>query len=241
MTVPDRILAIDTSGMACSVALWHRGGVAACRRRAMARGHSEALMPMIVDMLGEAGLSLCAIDALAVTVGPGAFTGIRIGLAAARGIGLAAGIPVCGVTTFSAVAEAVPEVVRRGRPLFALLDSKRGDLFVQEFASGSVPVQPPAVLTTDSAVSLLPPVPAIIVGDGVSLLKPLVCGRIADGSLQIHSEGPADARDVACVAARSFASGKNRPPVPLYLRAPDVRIAPTAASGSGSLSDDRGA
>src|SRR5438552_13886170 len=109
MAAIEAILALDSSGAACSTALWRRGAVVARSRREMARGHAEALIPMLVETMSGAGESLKALDAVAVTVGPGAFTGIRIGLAAARGIGLAANIPVVGITTFAAIAEAVGE------------------------------------------------------------------------------------------------------------------------------------
>src|SRR5690348_13641272 len=103
------ILAFDTSGAVCAAAVL-RGGVLAARRAApMERGHAQALAPMLADTMAEAGLGFDALDAIGVTVGPGAFTGIRIGLATARGIGLAAALPVYGVTGFAAIASAVPE------------------------------------------------------------------------------------------------------------------------------------
>src|SRR5215470_1069032 len=101
MVAPEIILAFDCSGAACSAALWRRGALAAHRYRTMTRGHAEALMPMLAETVAQAGETFHALTAVAVTVGPGAFTGIRIGLAAARGIGLAATIPVVGVTTFA--------------------------------------------------------------------------------------------------------------------------------------------
>src|SRR5919108_3263764 len=128
-----QILAMDASGDACSAALWREGAVIAQRYRQMVRGHAEALMPMVLETMAEAGETLRRLNAVAVSVGPGAFTGLRIGLAAARGVGLAAAIPVVGVTTFAAVAEAVPESERDGRTLIVLLDTKRGDVFVQRF------------------------------------------------------------------------------------------------------------
>lgn len=196
----------------------------------MARGHAEALIPMIEIVLGDVGLPLRRIDALAVTVGPGTFTGIRIGLAAAQGIGLAAGVPVCGVTTFAAVAEAIPESARQDRRLFALLDSKRGDLFVQEYNDHLTPAAPSAALCPERVAGLLSEAPAVAAGDGAALLRPLIQDRLSDGTIHIHSEGPADARSVASVAVRLFSSGQISPPVPLYLRAPDVRIESNAGS-----------
>lgn len=224
MTALRRLLAIDTSGAACSAAVWRDGAVVAHRHQDMARGHSEALMPMIMETLAAAGQALREIDAIAVTVGPGAFTGIRIGLAAARGIGLAAGISVHGVTTFGAVVEAVPEIVRRGRRMLVLLDSKRGDLFVQAYDSTLTEVGPPTVMTVPDVDRLISNTPAVIAGDGVSLLRPLVRDRLAAGSIRIQSEGPVDATHVARLAIRLLTAGRTLPPDPLYLRAPDVRI-----------------
>lgn len=228
------ILAIDTSGTACSAALWRSGGLAAHRYRDMARGHAEFLMPIIVETLADSGQLLRTVDAIAVTVGPGAFTGIRIGLAAARGIGLAAGIPVCGVTTFAAVAEAVPEVARRNRRTIVALDSKRGDLFVQSYDRSLLATTPPAVLTADHVAGLLSEAPSIVAGDGVALLRPLIRRGLADGSVQVHCEGPADARYVAALAARLLSAGEAPPPIPVYLRAPDVRV----GSNSGAAPEE---
>ncbi len=112
-----RILALDTATSACSAALWHDGRVCARRLVRMERGQSEALMPMVLDVLAEAGCGFSQLDLLAVTVGPGAFTGLRIGLAAARGMALASGIPCLGVTTLEAVAHGVPEGERAADPL----------------------------------------------------------------------------------------------------------------------------
>ena len=109
------VLGIDTSAAACSAALWRDGATVASERVDMARGHAEALMPMIERVM--AGTAYQALDAVAVTAGPGAFTGLRIGLATARGIALAARIPAIGVSVFAAVAAGVPETERRGRAL----------------------------------------------------------------------------------------------------------------------------
>ena len=109
-----KLLAFDTATTGCSAALFLGGRLAAHQAAAMARGQSEALMPMIAEVLAEGGCSYGDLDALAVTVGPGAFTGLRIGLSAARGLALALAVPCAGVTTLEAVARAVPETARAG-------------------------------------------------------------------------------------------------------------------------------
>lgn len=231
MTAFEKILALDSSGTACSAALWRRGTVVAHRYQAMTRGHAEALMPMLVETVAEAGESLRTLSAVAVTVGPGAFTGIRIGLAAARGIGLAANIPVVGVTTFAAVAEAISEVERADRTLLVLLDSKRGDAFVQEFASGRVAVGPPAVLSPEAILHRLASGSVLLAGDGVAVVRPHLDAANLDVGYSAV-DGPADARWVAELAARSVVERTGLPPTALYLRAPEVRPAPAAASGT---------
>ncbi|MEK9754465.1 MAG: tRNA (adenosine(37)-N6)-threonylcarbamoyltransferase complex dimerization subunit type 1 TsaB, partial [Rhodospirillaceae bacterium] len=125
------ILAIDTSTAACSVALWRDGAVVAARLEMLGRGHAENLMPMADVVLEEAGVAAEALTLVAVTTGPGAFTGLRLGLAAARGLTLALGVPCAGFTTTETLAAAV--AAEAGEAIVAALDSKRGDFYVQVF------------------------------------------------------------------------------------------------------------
>src|ERR1700750_2022211 len=101
-----RVFAIDTAIEACSAAVLdtERGAILARESVPMARGHAEALMPLIKRVLDRAALDIGSYDRIAVTTGPGSFTGLRVGIAAARGIGLAAGKPVVGLTTLAAYA-----------------------------------------------------------------------------------------------------------------------------------------
>jgi tRNA threonylcarbamoyladenosine biosynthesis protein TsaB len=103
------VLAFDTSAGACSAAVLGGDGTVLARRcEALERGHAERLLPMLRDVLAEAGVEIADLALLAVTIGPGTFTGIRIGLAAARGLALASGLPLVGVTSLEAVAASVP-------------------------------------------------------------------------------------------------------------------------------------
>jgi tRNA threonylcarbamoyladenosine biosynthesis protein TsaB len=231
------ILAMDASGDACSAALWRRGAVIARRYRPMTRGHAEALMPMVLDVMAEGAEALRGLDAVAVSVGPGAFTGLRIALAAARGIGLAAAIPVVGVTTFAAIAEAVPESERAGRNLIVLLDTKRGDMFVQRFPASRSPLDPPSIQTPELFVQSLGGEPSLLAGDGAALVQPHLVAPNLDVRLAA-ALGPADAANVAEVAARSIAAADAMPATPLYLRAPAVRSpAGTTANAIGRARD----
>jgi tRNA threonylcarbamoyladenosine biosynthesis protein TsaB len=220
MVSPERILAIDASGDACSAVLWRQGAVVARRYRQMVRGHAEVLMPMVLETMAEGGETLRRLDAVAVSVGPGAFTGVRIGLAAARGIGLAAAIPTVGVTTFDAVAEAVPEFERGGRTLLVLLDTKRRDVFVQRFSPSHGPIDPPFTQTPELFVDNLTAEPILLAGDGVALVRPHLVAPACEVQFST-ALGPVDAAHVAAVAARSIAGGGAMPANPLYLRAPE--------------------
>ena len=116
-----KILALDSSSGACSAAVRLDGNTIARRFEIMERGQSERLMPMVKDLLDETGVAISDLDLIAVTVGPGAFTGLRIGLAAARGLALALGKPCFGVTTTQAVAAGAAG----DAPLLVAIDSKR--------------------------------------------------------------------------------------------------------------------
>lgn len=216
------VLALDSATSACSVALWRDGSVLARRFAAMARGQSEALVPMVAETMDAAGLAFADIDLLAVTVGPGAFTGIRIGLSTARALALATGKPLAGIATPEAVAAAVPPTERDGRSVLVVLDSRREELWVQPFAPGLVALAPPAALLPSQAVDLargLPGAGVVLAGDATGLVAPL----LTDATVA-SSPGAPDAAVVAGLAARHYGAGTHLPPEPLYLRPADVTM-----------------
>src|SRR5260221_6327944 len=152
------VLALDSSAAACSVAIRDgTGALLAHRFEAMMRGHAELLMPMVREAMTEAGVDFAALSLIAATTGPGSFTGIRVGLAASRGLALASGLPVLGVTAFDAIAAAVPPSELAGRSLLVAIDSRRGDFFVQVFAADGTPRTAPSAATPDGLAGLLPP------------------------------------------------------------------------------------
>lgn len=213
-----RLLALDTATVACSVALRVDGVIIARHHADMARGQSEALMPMIAKVLDEAGLAFTNLDLLAVTVGPGAFTGIRIGLAAAKGLALATGLPLAGIATTEAVAAAVPFDERLGRTILVALDSKREEMWVQTFAADLTPLAPPMAALPDVAAAFVAG-PCVIVGDAAGRLLPL----LPHATLSTAPGAP-DAAFVAELAEHHWSRGTALPAEPLYLRAPDVTI-----------------
>jgi tRNA threonylcarbamoyladenosine biosynthesis protein TsaB len=190
--------------------------VVAHRLEAMGRGQSERLVPMIEEVMGEAGLDYQELDAIAVTRGPGGFTGVRIGLAAARGLALAWDRPIIAVSTLEAVAAATAEAERRGRVILVLLDAKRADLYVQAFDSDLAPLSEPAALPPELIVRGLPPGPLLLAGDGIDQARRAL--EALERNLLI----------AALAARRALPPAAAPAPTALYLRAPDVTLPPAA-------------
>lgn len=213
-----KILALDSATSACSVALWQDGTVLAHRFAEMARGQSEVLVPMVAEVMGEAGMGFDQLDLLAVTVGPGAFTGIRIGLSTARALALAAGKALAGIATTEAVAAAVPEGERQGRTVLVLLESRREEIWVQAFSALLEPLGEVAALTP-LQVAALDLGPVVLAGDARDLVAPLMPSASLASSI-----GAPDAAQVAALAARRWADGSALAPEPLYLRPADVTL-----------------
>jgi len=215
-----RILALDTATSACSAALWQDGLVLAERFAMMPRGQSEALLPMVRDVLREAGCAFADLDRLAVTVGPGAFTGLRIGLAAARAMSLASGVPCLGVTTLEAVAYAVPPAERRAGGVLVALESKRADLYAQLFAADLAPLTAPRALLPVALAELLAEGPVTVAGDGTVRAVRALAEAGIEGRPSAAPGVPQAAVVAALAATRRPPDGV--PPEPLYLRPADV-------------------
>jgi tRNA threonylcarbamoyladenosine biosynthesis protein TsaB len=205
------VLGLDTCLSACSVAVLDGERVLAARSEVMARGHQERLAPMAEAVMAEAGLPFSALQRIGVTVGPGSFTGLRVGVAFAKGLAAALGLPAAGVGTLEALAAQADGLV------FAAIDARRDQLYLQAFEDGR-PLMAPDALHRDTAAARLAEIGAgralTLIGSGAALLAPMVpAARI------VAAEG-ADARDVARFAARRSPA----PLKPLYLRAPDAKL-----------------
>ena len=209
------ILGLDTCLSSCSVAVLDGERVAASAREVMARGHQERLAPMARAVMAEAGLAFDRLERIAVTVGPGSFTGLRVGIAFAKGLALALDKPATGIGTLEALAAEAEGLV------FAAIDARRGQLYLQGFEAGRALMAPDA-LTAETAAARIAELsqgrPFTLVGSGAPLLA-----DFAPGAVVIEAEG-CDAIKVARLAA---ARGPG-PLKPLYLRAPDAKL-PAAA------------
>jgi tRNA threonylcarbamoyladenosine biosynthesis protein TsaB len=214
-----RILGLDAATAGCSAALIEDGRLLARAALALEHGHAQVLVPMIVEVME--GRPFAELDGIGVTVGPGGFTGIRVALATARGLGLAAAKPVLGVTTFAAVARGLEPPPESGK-LLVLIESKRRDLYAQLFMGSDRPAAEPAALLPEGLPAYAGEGPLLLAGDGAARAAPLL------GSSARIAHGPArpDAAAVAAIAAELLArSGPPPgPPRALYLRAPDVTI-----------------
>ena len=218
------ILALDAAGAACSAALWRDGGIRGRRFEAMSRGQSERLVPMIQETLGEAKTAFDELDGIAVTVGPGGFTGVRIGLATARGLALARRCPVIGFSNFLALAAAARAEAAPEQRIAVLIDAKRRDLYAQAFDAGLAPLTEPASVHPADLNDKLPNGPLLLVGDGVPQARATLLGAGRDLAVS-RTSGLSDAAHVARLAAQTGLPGPGAPPPrPLYLRPPDVTL-----------------
>jgi tRNA threonylcarbamoyladenosine biosynthesis protein TsaB len=208
-----KVLAFDCSGASCSAAVVIEDRPAAQRFVPMERGHAESLLPMIETVLREAALTPATLDLLAVTIGPGSFTGLRIGLAAGRGLALARKLPAIGIPSFDAVVAEAAE----GRPLFIVLESKRAELFVQRRDRADPHL--PALVPPEEWAAILPSGPCYLAGDGAARLAAAV-GRADVAVLPGH--GLPDPVALARLGAARWQAGNRTPLAPLYLRAPDT-------------------
>jgi len=219
------VLAIDTATNACSAALWVDGDVRASRSEPMVRGHAERLVPMIQEIAEAADRTVKSVDLIAVTVGPGAFTGLRVGLAAARGFALCAEAPCLGLTTLEVIAAGVGPLADH---LVVGIDSKRTDVYVQVFNPDGQPASEPAAILPESVSWFVGACGAdatkiSLAGDAAPMLEECLSGGVVTVTA-IDAPYP-DATVLArLAAARWVFGGPIERPVPLYLRPPDAVI-----------------
>ena len=217
------LLAVDTAGPNCAVALAaSRGGapkILASTSERVDRGHAEHLMPMIAATLARASLSYSDLDRIAVTTGPGSFTGVRVGIATARALALALDIPAVGVGSLAALASAVLQKHTKGTAV-AALDAKRGEVYVrvQDVASGTVLVEAAAMRVEDIAAILSEAArPIWLSGSGAAHLA----GALSDPQARVTDTLAAP--EILAVALLGLRASAEVAPVPLYARGADAK------------------
>ncbi len=213
-----RLLAIDTALEACSCAILDTGRrepLMALRSEEMSRGHAEVLLPLVAEMMKESNIVFSSLDRVAVTTGPGSFTGLRVGIAAARGIGLSAEKPVVGLSTLAALA--APHIAEDDSlPVVVAIDARHSHVYLQVYGPGGRTLISPRIAPLQEAIAAAQAAPARIVGSAAQ--------AVADGC----SETPilVDARrfaDIVWVARLGAAANEGAAAKPLYLRAPDAQ------------------
>lgn len=213
---PHIILALDTALNGCSAGVLdvqqNKSFVAS---RAMPRGQAEHLVPMVQDVMAQGGFTFDEIDAIVTTIGPGAFTGVRIGLSTARSFGLALDKPVFGITTLQVLARAFTKKEKPEQPFTVLVETKRKDYYAQNFSPDGQTGSDPVSLHGDAVFDMAHD---LVIGDAAQRFLeeyPAYAGRYVSGY---------DLPDVE-ITVRSFVDKPelfSENPDPLYLRAPDV-------------------
>jgi len=202
------VLALDTCLGACSVAVVANGRVLASASEPMTRGHQERLAVMAREVMAGAGVAFADLDRIGVTVGPGSFTGLRVGVAFAKGLALALSRPCIGVGTLEALAASAG---RAGR-IAAAIDSGRGHIYLQTFEDGRA-LMAPAVMPLAAAQALVAGLGGgVAAGPGAPLL-----GEIAGLDTLVMAAPAAEA-----VARLAEAAPADTPSAPLYLRPADA-------------------
>jgi tRNA threonylcarbamoyladenosine biosynthesis protein TsaB len=216
------ILAIDTALDACAAGVLdtEAGKLIAQESQAMKRGHAEALMPLIARVIKESGIAFASLDRIAVTTGPGSFTGLRVGLSAARGIGLAANKPVVGLTTLTAYA--APVVSQNAeQPVISAIDARHDHVYFQVVSGDGSSLVLPRVAPIEEALGASQFGAPYLVGNAAQILSQRWPAH-APPPFKVDTQG---APEIAWVAWLGAAVSPNTAPArPFYLRAPDAKL-----------------
>ncbi len=229
MSHPPLLLALETATRVASVALLRDGELLGEELGRPGQPTAESLLPSLEALLVRFGLALGSIDAFAVSVGPGSFTGLRVGIATVKGLAFGTGHRVAPVPTLAALARAAS---RSSDPVVAMLDARRGEVYAAGYAASGGAPPPPEILaegvySREDLVRKLPPA-CVLVGEGA-----LVCGewlreRLGSGvKLQLPPAADASARHVAVLGAAMMAAGKgvdSADLVPRYLRRAEAEV-----------------
>jgi tRNA threonylcarbamoyladenosine biosynthesis protein TsaB len=215
-----RVLAIDTALEACSAAVLDTsGGITASETVVMTRGHAEALMPLIARVMIRAGIEFGDLDRIAVTTGPGSFTGLRVGISAARGIALAAGKSAIGLSTLAGFA--APLIADDdSTQVVAAIDARHDHIYLQVFGVNGRTLVGPRTATVRDAARAAMTAPARIIGSAAKKLA-AAWAKGAEPPLLVEQRGAPDIDWIARLGAA--AAEAHGPPKPLYLRTPDAQ------------------
>ena len=216
-----KILAIDTALGAVSACVYSSAEHKTLAREtfALSRGHAEALFPLIDQVMARLDGGAGALDRIAVTVGPGSFTGIRVGVAAARAFALACNVPAVGVSTLSALAAPLISATEAG-VVAACIDARHGQIYVVALTAAGKVILSPRIMPVRDAARMLGSGPIRLAGSGA----PLLAIEARTLGLSADVAGELVAPDIAYVARLgALADPAEAPARPLYLKAPDAK------------------
>ncbi|QWK77639.1 tRNA (adenosine(37)-N6)-threonylcarbamoyltransferase complex dimerization subunit type 1 TsaB [Ochrobactrum sp. BTU1] len=214
-----KILALDTASSWCAAAVYDSGTntVLAEISENIGKGHAEVLMDYIGQAMTQSGISMTELDRVAVNVGPGSFTGVRIGVSAARGFALALDRPALGVSAFDALASEVA-ISHPRQPVLVLLEAHRGEIYAQAFGADGVAITGPMVLAREEALALIQQQSSdtILSGSAAAALNETLAGSfsVARGEPTAH---------IGTYAKLAALHEPGEAPKPLYMRGPDVK------------------
>jgi len=223
------ILALDTSMGACGAAVLTADGRVVAREELMARGHAEALLPMVAEVMAEAGLDFAKLDLIAATLGPGSFTGVRIAIAAARGLALVSGTKLWGTDSLTVMANAAlasGAVETGGKPFAVAVDARAAMLYFGLYTAAGDKLDGPVLIAAGDAVALLPEDVAVSVGSGAEALAAAALQR----GRKLQAKLPELEPGAVALATLAQDAGETLPALrPLYLRPPDAKPQASAA------------
>lgn len=206
------VLVVDTAARFCSACLYEPAAdtILGAREEEIGRGHAERLMGVIADVMDQAGAGFGDLAGLTVTIGPGSFTGIRVGVAAARGIAVARTLPVTGVTTLESLAVQAKAEARPDGPFAVLIAGGRGQTFLQHFSADCTALDQARAVPDDAVEAFLRPDCVCLVGNAATALG---------SDLPTVIDRPVGTISAVARAGRLFSHA----PSPLYLRGADAK------------------
>ncbi|MDR7031513.1 tRNA (adenosine(37)-N6)-threonylcarbamoyltransferase complex dimerization subunit type 1 TsaB [Mesorhizobium sp. BE184] len=211
------VLAIDCAANLCAACVYDADAGRELGRKVvdLGKGHAEHLMTIIAEALGEGGVGYSDLDRIGVAIGPGSFTGLRVGVATARGLALALKVPAVGVTTLEALAAEARQGFA-GRAVLAALDGGRGEIHAALYDERAVLRHGPMVMTLDEAVRMATETMPVLAGT--------VANRIAEAAARRFDIGPlTPTADIATYARLAASKAPGVSPKPVYLREADAK------------------
>lgn len=214
-----KILVLDTAASVCAAAIYdsQSGLMLGECRHDIGKGHAEMLMDYVTQAVEQAQISLSQLDLIAVNTGPGSFTGVRIGVAAARGFALALKCPAVGVTSFTALAAQAHEKYK-DRAVTVLMNGHRGEIYLQSFSKENIAISQPLTLTSDDVVKYIQSLDpkTVFVGSAAQIINEAAGGQFETDL--IVSTAP-----MQYFAQIAATQPQDMPPKPLYMRGPDAK------------------